>query len=144
MSPEKTIQAQDAFKRGQLALKRKDWTEAVGSFQKAADLEPEEGKHHIFLGWALFLKSRRKELDAPKEHIDQGLKLTSDVDIGWLFMGHWHKAQQDLAQAEKCYSKAVSLNPNNPEAASELRLTQKRRAKRPGLLGLFGFFKKGK
>ena len=126
-----------AFQDGEIHLKKKDYKSALECFQKAYDMNEDEGEHLIWLGWATFLDSGGKKVKESQNMIKRGLKMRKDVDRGWMFLGHIEKQTGDPDKAEKYYLKTLQLNPNNAEAASEARLLQKRKQKTGG-----GFFRK--
>lgn len=129
------LEAEMAFQDGEIHLKKKDYKAALECFQKAYDLNDEEGEHLILLGWITYLDSGGKKVKEAQNLIKRGLKMRKDVDRGWMFLGHIEKKTGDLDKAEKYYLKTLQLNPNNAEAASEARLLQKRKQKGGGFFG---------
>src|SRR5256885_7097364 len=57
----------NAFERGRTAEKLKNWDQAVGEYQKALDVDPENMRYRIFL--------QRARLEASRVHFERGKSL---------------------------------------------------------------------
>jgi Tfp pilus assembly protein PilF len=65
------------------------------------------------------------------QQIFKGLKMRGNkVASGFLFLGRIEKKLGNNENARKMFKKALDIEPNNAEAASELRLSTKRKEKK--------------
>jgi CheY-like chemotaxis protein/tetratricopeptide (TPR) repeat protein len=131
------LQAELRFSEGERFLRRRDYLAALGCFEEAVRIYPEEGEYHTHRGWALFL-ARPSDPEAVREalgHLRRGRKLAPDSEKSYLFLGRLYRAVNRSALAEKCFTRAVQINPDCVEALRELRLIDMRRQKAKGLIG---------
>jgi tetratricopeptide (TPR) repeat protein len=136
-SGEKALEAATEFKRGDEALRVRDYESALLHFGRALQLYPEEGDHHAHYGWALYLchPGDPSIVSEALEHVRRGLKLASHREKPYLFMGRLYKAIGRADVAEKMFTRAVQIEPECVEALRELRLIHMRREKTKGLIG---------
>lgn len=134
---ERALEAQIAFREGELALKTRDYESALMHFGTALQLYPDEGDHHAHYGWALF-QCHPDEPTIVKEaieHVRRGVKLASHREKPYLFLGRLYKAIGSPDIAEKMFMKAARVQPECVEALRELRLIHMRREKSKGFIG---------
>lgn len=133
---QRAIAAEREFQRGEARLRSHDWSGALGHFERAVDLYPDEGEYLAYCGWAYYLT--HGHADDVFRHafalVKKGAKLAPERDKPYLFLGRLCQAAGRLELAERMFTKAVECNPDSIEALREMRLLQMRRPKR-GLLG---------
>ena len=134
---EMALEAATEFRRGDEALRVRDYESALQHFGKALELYPDEGDHHAHYGWALYLchPGDPSIVGEALEHVRRGLKLASHREKPYLFMGRLYKAIGRADVAEKMFTRAVQIQPECVEALRELRLINMRRKKSKGLVG---------
>jgi CheY-like chemotaxis protein len=134
---ELALQAETQFRKGEAALKSRDYEGALASFGRALELYPDEGDHHAHYGWALYLchPGDPSIVTEALEHVRRGLKLASHREKPYLFMGRLYKAIGRADVAEKMFTRAVQIQPECVEALRELRLINMRRERSKGLIG---------
>lgn len=120
------LAAEEAFRLGEMALKRNHIAEALERFEKAVELNPDEGEHHAYLAWARWCAApnKRAVLAAVREGFAQATEASPKSPVVFLLRGHVAKQSGDLERAEKLYRKVLALQPNNIEAETELRILQ--------------------
>jgi CheY-like chemotaxis protein/tetratricopeptide (TPR) repeat protein len=125
-----------AFQRGEAALRQRAYDDALRCFESAVELHPEEGEYHAYLGWALYCRrpDDRKAAEAALRHIKRGIKLASDREKPYLFMGRVCNAIGRSEVAVKMFTRAVQIQPECVEALRELRLIHMRREKERGFI----------
>ncbi len=130
------LEAELQFQRGEAALRSRQFQQALLAFGKALELYPEEGEYHAHYGWALHLCHPEEEMMTREamDHVRQGIKLASDRERPYLFMGRLCKATGRRDVAAKMFRRAIQIQPNCAEAASELRLLELRERKSKGLV----------
>jgi CheY-like chemotaxis protein len=133
---QRAIAAEREFQRGEARLRNHDWSGALGHFERAVELYPDEGEYLAYCGWAYYLTHGHDDVVFKKafELVKRGAKLAPDREKPYLFLGRLCQAAERVELAEKMFMKAVECRPDSIEALRELRLLQMRRPKR-GLLG---------
>jgi curved DNA-binding protein CbpA len=134
---ELALEAETHFRKGEGALRVRDYESALVHFGRALELYPDEGDHHAHYGWALYLchPGDASIVTEALEHVRRGLKLASHREKPYLFMGRLYKAIGRADVAEKMFTRAVQIHPECVEALRELRLINMRREKSKGLIG---------
>lgn len=131
------IEAENSFQRGEVLLGARKYEQALGEFEKAVKLNPEEGEFHIYEGYARFMASTNNDSSLTNHCINlihKGLKMRgNELAMGFLFLGRIYKTGGDKEKAVKMFKKAVSLDRGLVEASRELRLINMRSEKK----GLF-------
>ena len=133
---QRAIAAERAFQQGEARLRSHDWSGALGHFERAVELFPNEGEYLAYCGWCYYLTHGHDEVVFRKafELVKRGAKLAPGREKPYLFLGRLCQAAERLELAERMFMKAVECRPDSIEALRELRLLQMRRPKR-GLLG---------
>lgn len=119
----------EAFRTGRAALERRDWRAALKAFRRAVELDPQDGSHRAFLGWALYLVygAEPKALRAAIGHAKRGLQLAPGHFRPALILGKLYQFTNRLDLAERALKRAVQLEPDCIEAVRELRTLRTRR-----------------
>jgi tetratricopeptide (TPR) repeat protein len=132
----RAVEAELSFQKGQAALRERDFATAVRCFETAAGLQPEEGEYHAHRGWALHCTAPEDPRLAQQAlaHIKQGIKLASDHEKPYLFMGRVCQAIGRSDVAVRMFTRAVQIQPECVEALRELRLINMRREKEKGFI----------
>jgi DnaJ-domain-containing protein 1 len=124
------LAAEEAFRLGEMALKRSHWPEALERFEQAVDLNPQEGEHFAYLAWTQWCAADDKKavLAAVGEVFATATEISPKSPVVFLLRAHVARQAGDLARAERLYRKVLKLEPSNTEAETELRIlqTQKR------------------
>ncbi len=137
------VEAEQECRRGEGCLKARDHEQASVHFQRALELEPNEGEFHALYGWTLFLTESGQRPKA-LEHLKKAIALAPQSPTGYYYLGQLLKACEDTVGAGKMFRKVLSLRPEHVEASRELRLMQKRFGETHGSKSgkLFGFGRK--
>ncbi|MEX2208715.1 MAG: response regulator [Myxococcota bacterium] len=143
----KILTAEQQFRRGEEAMRRKEWDASLEALRWALDLDPDEGEFHSLRGWVMFLKQQDQgggDAEAAITHLKKGIALSPQSPSGWFYMGQIKKACGDSAEAEKMFRKVIDVRPDHVDALREVRLMQLRRAKGDDTIAgrLFGRKKK--
>ena len=133
---QRAIAAEREFQKGEARLRSHDWSGALGHFERAVELYPDEGEYLAYCGWCFYLTHGHDDAVFRKafELLKRGAKLAPDREKPYLFLGRLCQAAGHLDAAERMFMKAVERRPDSIEALRELRLMQMRRPKQ-GLLG---------
>jgi tetratricopeptide (TPR) repeat protein len=124
------------FQQGSQAMTRRDYENALVHFGKSLEMFPEEGEYHAHYAWSLYLCHPDDATIAEEaiEHCKRGIKLASEREKPYLFMGRLCKATGRAGAAERMFARAVQIQPDCIEALRELRLINMRREKEKGLI----------
>jgi curved DNA-binding protein CbpA len=128
------MEAETVFQKGEMLLKSRKYQQALDEFDKAIQLNPDEGEFYIYQGYAKFMTNPKSEAAFRNQcisMINKGLQMRDGrVSNGFLFLGRIHSTAGDKGQARTLFQKAVTLEPNNVEASRELRLLNMRTDKK--------------
>lgn len=128
----KILSAEGVFQKGEAALRRRDYAQALEQFEEAVRLCPDEGEFHAYLGWTIFQNAPKDEqaVQDARDELNQAISLNPKVDKAYLFLGYIYKAMNYREMAEHEFEKAIQCNPDCTEALRELRLINMRRKSR--------------
>lgn len=144
----KAMMAEEAFRRGEMAMRRGQFVTAIEEFTRAVELNPNEGEHHALLGWATWCaaEDKAKVVGAAKKSLDKAISLAPKSATPHLALGRIARGAGHDEEAIRHFQEALRLSPGHVEATSELRVVEARRtAGKPddkGKGGIFGRFKR--
>ena len=133
------IGGEEAYRKGEMALRRMDFLEAINQFRTAVELGPQEADHHAMLGWALYVAAPSKAdvLSTARGHLRKGVELTTKSAMPYLLLGRIARMEGDATAAVNALRQAQELAPRNNEVAAELGAAEAmRQPARPS--GIFG------
>jgi len=111
--------AVEQFQRGQEAIKRGDYREAVHSFQWAIRLNPKQAKYYAALGKAL-AKTPRRLHDAEQNFL-KAIELEPSNADNYIALGLLYKEGKLIQRAIRQFEEALMWNPENKQAKAELQ-----------------------
>jgi len=120
--------AEDLYRNGMSAVRRKDFEAAKHSFQEAIKLNPQEGEYYIHMGWAHFNMSPNDILTRQEamKMIENGIELSPKFSDGYFYKASLYKAQNDIMNAYEWYQRTLEVDRKHARALSELRLMKMR------------------
>ena len=79
--------------------------------------------------------ARELDISVPRAYalVREGVKLASDREMPYLFLGRMVKAQGRVEMAEKLFTRVLQIAPDSVEGLRELRLIEAQRKKSKGL-----------
>jgi tetratricopeptide (TPR) repeat protein len=130
----RTLAADTRFRKGEGALGKSLWDQAVVHFAAALELLPDDAEVHAHLGWALFQQAPDDVthiVDA-LARIDQALEKSPTLDSAHLFRGRVLLAQGRTTDARAAFERALACNPECEDArvALEAALSSSRQGAR--------------
>lgn len=141
----KLLTAEEHFRKGEMALRRKMWSAAIDEFQAAVDLNDLEAEHHACLAWAKWCAAENKDdklFVEVKKGLNRAMELSDRCLPAYFFMGHVYIARHELDRAFNMFQRVLNINENHVDAKREVRVLEMRRAKASEKKGLFDMFKK--
>jgi CheY-like chemotaxis protein/tetratricopeptide (TPR) repeat protein len=133
---QRALRAELAFQKGEALLRARRYEEAHEQFAEAVETYPEEGEYLAYQGWAYYLVSpdEHGRISKAAKMVQQGRKLAPDREKPYLFLGRLFKAAGRPDTAERMFTRAIQLDPDQVEALRELRLMNMRRQKSRGIV----------
>ncbi|MDB4964569.1 MAG: tetratricopeptide repeat protein [Myxococcales bacterium] len=137
----KMLEADMALRRGEILLKKNDFTGAIRELEQAASLDPQNGEHLAYLTWARVCAGQTAYPDA-KNLLNQAIKLSPMCARAYYYLAVCLKEEKDVDRAYNMFRKAHELDSRMLEAEREMRLINMRREKEKGGGGFFDRFRK--
>jgi tetratricopeptide (TPR) repeat protein len=100
--------AQEAFNKGELALKSNKLADAQASFQKSMQLDPQLVSPLLGMAEINILKGNVAGAD---EYLRKATVLSPNDPNVWVTRGHYLFFRKNNAEAEKAFKTAITLNP---------------------------------
>ncbi len=119
------VRAAIFWKEAERFMRVAKWDLAFTNLTEAVRYDATRPDYEAALGWALFNKSPEKQKTAML-HLRNAVKADNNCDRAHYYLGMIAKKVGDLTKAERYFSRAVSSNSENVEAARELRLMEAR------------------
>ena len=135
------LHARIQFQSGQVFLDMGEFENAEKALQDAYTLEPDHAGHAAFLAWAIYCNSANKGSKAAMERarslLAKSLQIEKSAEAfafrGWML---FDEGRDGLAEGE--FSKALKLNPKEPNAAKGMKLIQdKKESEKKGVIRRF-------
>ncbi|HEU4726674.1 MAG TPA: DnaJ domain-containing protein [Kofleriaceae bacterium] len=134
------VKAEEAFRRGELALKRDNPQAAVAELELARQLNPDESDYQALLAWARFCAAPDKAAvaTATRAQLDQALRRSPRAVAPRFYLGRVERMLGRDQDAIRHFRDVLAAAPGHADAAAELRVLESRLAgDRPGG-GMFG------
>lgn len=135
------LHARIQFQSGQVFLDMGEFDNAEKALQDAYTLEPDNAGHAAFLAWAIYCNSANKGSRAAMERarslLAKSLQIEKSAEAfafrGWML---FDEGRDGLAEGE--FSKALKLNPKEPNAIKGMKLIHdKKESEKKGVLRRF-------
>lgn len=141
VSTDNAVAADEAFKRGEAAMKRDQPGEAILEFKTACDLNPQDVDYTAMLGWAKFCAAGDKPAIGAdtRKVLERAVFKSQKPERARFYLGRVERMLGRDKEALRHFHEVLDLKPNHAEAASEVRAIEARlQAAAKGGTGLFG------
>jgi DNA-binding response OmpR family regulator/Flp pilus assembly protein TadD len=118
------VDAEIILRRGEAALKRKQYRSALIHFEEAVTLNPQEPEYYSYLAWATFLAGtgpREDRAKAAQKVLRKALSLNPYLERALIISAIIDSEMEDASGARKKLLKVLELNPNSQLAKAALR-----------------------
>jgi tetratricopeptide (TPR) repeat protein len=135
------LEAEEAFRKAELALRRDQPQAAVAELEHAIQLNPDEADYHALLAWAQFCAAADKMAVASGTRmlLDKAIQRSPRSVTARFYLGRVERMLGRDQEALRLFREVLAMAPGHTEAAAELRVLEARLAgaDKPGG-GLFG------
>ena len=122
------LEAEEAFRRGELALRRDQPQAAVAELQRAVQLHPEEADYHAALAWSRFCAApdRAAVAAATRAALDRAIQRAPRSVTARFYLGRVERMLGRDQEALRHFRDVLAAAPAHAEAASEVRALEAR------------------
>jgi len=122
------IEAEEAFRRGEAALRRDQLNSAISEFNRAVELNPDEVDYVALLAWAQFCASPDKMAisGTTRAALDRAIGKSPRSVTPRFLLGRVERMLGRDADALQHFNEVLQLSPHHSEAASEIRVIEQR------------------
>ena len=114
------VEAHNAYLKGRYLLHKRgneNVRRAIENFQQATELDPDFAEAHASLGIAKALGWGQRDKEGATLSAKRALELDRSLPMAWVAAGQAARQQFRFEDAEQALREALSLGPNNAEAA---------------------------
>jgi curved DNA-binding protein CbpA len=117
-----------AYERVLVFGRKHQYDEALDLLQKILSITKDEPDYHAMLGWLLMQKFPGNDAPLQKitESLDRAIELHADHEKAQLYKAQLLKRLGKFPEALRHFKRVVSINPNNLDAAREVRVANMR------------------
>jgi tetratricopeptide (TPR) repeat protein len=118
------VDAEIILRRGEAALKRKQYRTALIHFEEVVTLNPQEPEYYSYLAWATFLAGtgpREDRAKAAQKVLRKALSLNPYLERALIISAIIDSEMEDASGARKKLLKVLELNPHSQLAKAALR-----------------------
>jgi hypothetical protein len=128
------LDAEEAFRRGELALRRDQPQAAVTELTRAVQLHPDEADYHAALAWARFCAAPDKQAvaAATRAALDRAIQRAPRSVTPRFYLGRVERMLGRDQDALRHFREVLTAAPGHAEAASEVRALEARLGGGPG------------
>jgi len=122
------LDAEEAFRRGELAVKRDQPQAAVEALELAIQLNPDEADYHALLAWSRFCVAPDKAAVATttRTALDKAIQRAPSAMTARFYLGRVERMLGRDAEALRHFREVLAAVPNHSDAAAELRVLESR------------------
>lgn len=118
------VDAEIAMKRGELAMKRKDFITARQAFEEAVALSPREAEYYSFLAWATYLAGtgdKKERAKAAQKILKKALSFNAYLERALIISAIIETEMGDGESAHKKLQRVLEMNPRSQLAKAAMR-----------------------
>jgi hypothetical protein len=130
--PSPAVAALEAFQRGETALRADLVQKAIVELRSACELAPNNVFYLAMLRWAQFCGSAEKRLVAAetRKALELAVYKSDRPDVARFYLGRVERMLGRDAEALRHFREVLDADPRHADAASEIRIIEKRLASR--------------
>jgi len=122
------MHAEEAFKRGEMALRREQLDVALQEFTTAVELQPTEPEYQALLVWTKFIAASDKSaIAAPtRQQLLRSADKLENSPTARFYLGRVERILGREREALQHFYEVLKIKPNHAEASSEIRILEQR------------------
>ena len=140
-SSDEAALAEEAFTRGNSALRREDLAEAIEHLSRATTLNPQSIDYLAVLAWARFIATSDKEgvAEDTRKTLQRAINKSKQPDVAYFYLGRVSACSDGIAK-RRYFREVVGFNQRHADAKAEIRMIEARlqSAAQREKSGLFG------
>lgn len=124
VAKETLMSAEVSFRMGLNFLRQGNFVDARRELEKAVEALPNDPIYNAYFAWATYqskLPDYPTAVQIAEKHFKKAVDLKSESDTVLLLWGKYLRAKGELSKAVVVFTRAVKINPKNPEAQAELK-----------------------
>jgi tetratricopeptide (TPR) repeat protein len=124
----RVMRAEEAFRQGEMALRRDQIAHALQFFSTAVELQPNEPEYQALFAWAQFANTADKEPIAlqTRKALIRAAETNPDSPTARFYLGRVERMLGREKEALACFYEVLRIKPNHSEASSEARILEQR------------------
>ncbi|MGE0868650.1 MAG: DnaJ domain-containing protein [Kofleriaceae bacterium] len=124
----RVLEAEEAFRRGEIALRRDQITVAVTEIERAISLNPEEPDYHAALAWAKFCGAPDKAqvAGATRKSLEHAIAQAPKSVTPRFYLGRVERILNNDQAALAQFQEVIKRSPHHSEAQGEIRALEAR------------------
>ena len=124
------LDAEEAYRRGEMALRRDQLSTALAEFARAIELDPNEADYHAMLAWTQFCAAPDKMAiaNATRSALDRAISRSPRAIAARFYLGRVERMLGRDQDALRHFHQVLELSPHHTEAATEARVIEARLA----------------
>ena len=128
----RVMRAEEAFRRGEMALRRDQLQQALQAFGEAVELQPKEMEYQTYLAWTKFAAAPDKNAVAAetRKSLQRAAEGNDRSPTARFYLGRVERMLGREREALALFQEVLMIKPNHTEAASEARVLEQRLKKR--------------
>jgi DnaJ domain len=128
----RVMNAEEAFRRGEMALRRDQLQQALQAFGEAVELQPKEMEYQTYLAWTKFAAAPDKNAVAAetRKSLQRAAEGNDRSPTARFYLGRVERMLGREREALALFQEVLMMKPNHTEAASEARVLEQRLKKR--------------
>ncbi len=124
----RVMRAEEAYRQGEMALRRDQIPQAVQFFATAVELQPNESEYQALYAWAQFAQASDKQAIAAqtRKALIRAADANPDVPTARFYLGRVERMLGREREALVYFYEVLRIRSNHSEAASEARILEQR------------------
>ncbi len=124
----KILRAEEAFRMGEMALRRDQIAQALTAFQTAVELQPNESEYQALLAWAQFAAAPDKAAVAnqTRKALLRAAEANDRSPTARFYLGRVERMLGKEREALQHFKEVLRIKPGHADAASEARVLESR------------------
>ncbi|MGE5182929.1 MAG: DnaJ domain-containing protein [Acidobacteriota bacterium] len=124
----RVMAAEEAFRQGEMALRRDQYAQAVAAFTSAVELAPNEPEYQALLAWAKFAAAADKAAiaSATRSALAKAADASDTSITARFYLGRVERMLGREKEALSHFQMVLMLKPGHSEARSEARILEQR------------------